>query len=53
VYKGKGRVEDIVYKITLNAGESSGKIQVKGKRFKDSKTCSGCAVSNEDYRKKA
>jgi hypothetical protein len=48
IYKGKGNVKDIVYKITSNTGESSGNINVKGKSFKDSKACSGCAVSNED-----
>lgn len=48
VYKGKENVKDIVYKITSNTGESSGNINVNGKRFTDSDGCSGCLVSNED-----
>jgi hypothetical protein len=48
VYKGKDNVKDIVYKITSNTGESSGNINVNGKRFTDSVGCSGCLVSNED-----
>jgi hypothetical protein len=48
VYKDEGSVGELSYKITSNTGESSGNINVNGKRFTDSNACSGCAVSNED-----
>ncbi|TKD71507.1 hypothetical protein [Pseudalkalibacillus hwajinpoensis] len=47
-YKGKDSVSDIEYKITSNTGNSSGEINVNGKSFTHSTSCTGCAKTNED-----
>ncbi|WP_137791283.1 hypothetical protein [Bacillus sp. E(2018)] len=52
VYKDKGKVGDIVYSITSNTRESSGNLNIDGKKFTDSVSCSGCFKTdkNEEFK---
>lgn len=47
VYKDKDKVGDIVYSITSNTRESSGNLNIDGKKFTDSVSCSGCSKTGK------